>query len=213
VKVKYVLPVFLIIPVIAIIFLNSYRLTEIHRKNSIEKSFEKPLYLNLEDSSRSITLADIGITYDKSKDDVNINSFKLDSYLSELEREYEFLSKNTIISFEDFSFRVPSDNAKIKLDRTPFSSKEAVLQFIENPVMKMKLNLDTTDTPQTQNMKTGELVNKISTPLLIKYGRNPVHIPSDIIKSFVEIKEQDGLISGFINFEFISEYLNNLNNK
>jgi hypothetical protein len=213
VKLKFVLPFLLIISAIAFIYLNSLRIANNQRKNALEKAFNKPLYLNLEDSSRSITLRDIGISYDKTKDDIKINTFKLDSYLSELEIEYEFLSKNTIISFEDFSFRAPSENAHIKLDRTPYTSKEAVMQLVNSPVMKMRLTLDAKDGLKVQTAKTEELIKKISTPTLIKYGRNPVYIPQDAIKGFIDIKEHDRLITGFINFDSVSKYLSGLDSK
>jgi hypothetical protein len=213
VKLKYALPLLLIIPIIVLIYFNSLRIADTQRRNVLEKAFSKPLYLNLEDSSRSITLKDIGITYDKVKDDVNINTFKLNAYLSELEKEYEFLSKNTIISFEDFSFRAPSEHAQIKLDRTPFSSKEIIMQLVSSPVMKMRLTLDTKDDLNIQTTKTDELIEKISTPLLIKYGRNPIYIPKDTIKGFIDIKEHDGLLTGFIDFDAVSKYLSELDKR
>ncbi len=152
----------------------------------------------------------MGITYDKSTNEVHINFFKLDSYLTSLEDDYKFLAKNTVISFDDFSFRTPSEHAKVKMDRTQFSSEEAVLQLVTSPQVKVRLNLDTVDDINIQKVKTQELIEKISEPILIKYGRNPVYITKEAIKSFIELKEDGGVLTGYIVYNKVSEYLDDL---
>ena len=212
-RIKIILP---ILAALTIAFL-WYSQQENHvlsiKRNILQKAFEEPLYLNLDDSSRSVTFEDMGISYNKVKDEVEVNAFKLDEYITSLEKEYEFISKNTIISFEDFTFRAPSSKAKIKIDRTPFSSEEAIIDLATSSPRKVKLTMGTMDDPKMQRAKTDEILETITTPLLIKYGRNPVYISKDTLKEFIFIEEADGSVYGRVDFDKVSEYLDELHAK
>ena len=206
-------------------------------KNILNAAFGKPVYLNFEDSSRAVTLNDIGISYDETalfsltetcrfsfpkmfcKGNGNaevaktkilkISEKTLDAYLNQLENEYQFINKNTIISFENYSFRVPSDEAKVKIDRKIFTTGNIAKQINAHNI-KIKLTLDTVDELSTQKSLTSDLVDNMIKPLLIKYGGTPVSIPSDELKKFIETNESDGNYYGYISERAVSDYLNKL---
>lgn len=232
-------------------------------KNLLDEVFNKPVYINLEDQSRSVTLEEIGITYDEealkdftetcrfvfpksfcvqndtgytkyiefpeeilkkvfpkktkiyedivspSNSVIKINKEKLDSYLNSLEEEFQFLSNNTIISFEDFSFRVPSNNAKVKIDRDVFTTGN-IAEQINTGKIKIRLNLDTIDDIEKQKEHTDKLISNMTNPLLIKYGGTPIWIPSETLEDFIKTKEESGNYYGYISEEEISNYLNEL---
>jgi hypothetical protein len=204
---------------------------------ALEELFEKPIYLNYSDSSRTVNLRDMGIDYDQTalynatslcrqqapaifcrqvsvvskrhESFIIIDKDKLSKYLDSLEKDYQFIAKNTIISFDDFSFRVPSEEANVMLDRNSFE-REHIQTLVSTDQVRIQLNIEAADNPQLQQEKTNRLISTISQPLLIKYGRNPIRISSEEINSFIETKEIEEVLYGFISEEQVSNYLNSL---
>jgi hypothetical protein len=212
----------------------------------LEKVFSDPVYLNFRDSSRAVTLREIGLDFDpatlekalvicrirnpslfctnlipdtnqramgsSSSDAVTIDETALNTYLDSLEEEVQFMAQNTVISYDDYSFRVPSSEARVKIDRS--SILESYISDLVSPSqVKIRVRTDTTDNTDLQKTKTDNLIETISQPLLIKYGRNPVHIPKENLKSFFVTREVEGLVYGYILEEKVSEYLNELHEK
>jgi lipoprotein-anchoring transpeptidase ErfK/SrfK len=75
------------------------------------------------------------------------------------------------------------------------------------------LQLTTNESSEDQKKATNLAINKVSYPLLIKYGRFPVYIPAERIKSFLSVIEKDGLTYGKITDYEINRYLDELDAK
>ena len=207
----------------------------------LNTSINTPIYLNIESQSRATTLNDLGITYDEnellkatktcrfrkplifcrntSNEPINNDEFimvddtRLSQYLDELEKEFEFISKNSIISFYDYSFIAPSINATISLNKDVFTNKKSLSQIIDTKDIKIKLNLETKDDLNKQKTATTNLIEKITNPLLIKYGRNPVYIPKNTLKTFINSTEENNLIKNYISEDKVKEFLNSIKDK
>lgn len=204
----------------------------------INRIFDKPIYLNTETASRAITMEEIGIGLDKdrlfrytqvcryanfrvlckntSNEPVDteklllIDIEKLNQYLAQVETELQTLAQNTILSFEDYTFRAPGNNTQIGIDPTPFSSKENLAKLITQDTIKLKIVTQLEEDISSQHQNTLELVGTITKPLLIKYGGTPLYIPQETVKKFIGTKEQDAFLYGVISTEEISNYLNEL---
>ena len=207
----------------------------------LNSSINSPVYLNLESQSRTVTLKDIGISYEENEllkatktcrfrkplffcqntsnepirqeEFIVVDNTLLSSYLDKLEKEFEFIAKNTSISFQDYSFIAPSNSATISLDKEVFINKESLSRIIDTKDIKIKLNLITKDDINKQETATDNLIEKVTNPLLIKYGRNPIYIPKNTLKSFITTKEENNLIKGYILEEKVKEYLDSIKEK
>lgn len=205
---------------------------------SLNKKLNEPIYLNLESKSQITTFKELGLSINKEKLDnftktcrskpfkmfcdnkfsLNLNSNEiitidqktLDKFLDDFEEQLQYLATNTIISFEDYSFRTLSENAEIQIDRTPFSTKENILGLFNEGRVEISITTSPEDNMTAQKTATQNLVQNMTFPLLIKYGRNPINIPSDVIAEIVEIRQKDGLSFGFINKSEVDKYLETL---
>jgi lipoprotein-anchoring transpeptidase ErfK/SrfK len=207
----------------------------------IESRQKTPIYLNIESTSRAVTLEEMGITFNMDevlkatktcrfrsprlfcavtsneplhKDEtILIDNAKLDAFLNGLLAELQPLSKNTIISFSDYSFYAPGPNAQITFDLAGFKSKENIYNLIHDQDVKVHLALNVQDEAVGQKAQTQTLIANIVKPLLIKYGRNPIYIPTDILKKVIASKEQDGKSHGYIDAIEIGNYLDSIRSK
>lgn len=207
----------------------------------IKAVFDKPIYLNVNNTSRAVTLREIGITIDTdalarftktckvtkpnmfckitSNEPVDPaklikrNESKLNKYLDGLEDEFQFAAKNTIISFDDYSFRKLSADARIAIDRSIFFDNDRISNLVSVDRIKIKIATSAEDDKENQYTETRDLVAKISKPLLIKYGGSPIYILADSIEGFIATEERDGLLFGVITTENIKTYLDELKPK
>lgn len=198
----------------------------------------KPIYLNLESQSQAVTLEDMGITIDstqvrqftmkcyfksfhyfcdklstseiKPESILKIDQEKLDEFTSNLEKELQFIAKNNIVSLEENTFRAVSPNAKVLLDKSKFTDPKNILELFSNDTISLNIELEVEDTT-SQNKITQELINRITTPLLIKHGRNPFYIPTNKLKDFIKVNEVDRVLYGSIDENKVGDYLNELN--
>lgn len=206
----------------------------------LNKSLNSPIYLNLEFNSRSITLKELGFSINtkvlekltknckigKLKlfcrntsnekvnpiDAINVDKQILDSFLGDYEKGIQFLAKNTIISLDNYTFKSPGLNAVIKIDKSDFERKDSLNKLLSDSPTKITMNLESIDDKDSQNRSTLDLVKKISVPLLIKYGRNPIYIPGSKIRDFIEIVDDNGFLTGKVSATKVSKYLETLKN-
>jgi hypothetical protein len=204
----------------------------------LNEVFDKPLYLDTDNTSRAIRLAEMGIAIDKDRlarytkvcrygqlsilckntsnepispyELVQLDNGKLLAYLDALEAEFQFVAENTVISFEDYSFWSPGPFASIKLDRTPFESKEALVDLISQEDISIDLILETKGYREAQDRETSQRIADIAQPLLIKYGGTPIYIPADVVSTFVVLEEGSDRNSGVISKSEIASYLDTL---
>lgn len=204
----------------------------------LDKRFDEPIYFNIESASRSVTPLEIGISYDKNSllksthvcrlktpqlfctplatkgsdrsDVIVIDKEKLDAYLAQLDSAFQFVAQNTIVSFEDYSFRAPAPGTKISVDRQVFASSAGVINLLDYPKIRLKAVAGEDGATATQEQKTLDLIEGISFPLLIKYGGSPVSISKEDIKEFVEIEPRGGFTYGVISVEKVVDYLDEL---
>ncbi len=204
----------------------------------LRERFSNPIYLNTDSASRAVSLKDIGISYDEdellkatttclfnaplmfcqntSNEPVDkggllkLDQTILDNYLTALELQMQYVAKNTIISFDDFSFSAPSEQAKITLDKSVFTTPDGIASLIDNKPIKIKLILNNDDDLTAQHLQVLKLIDLISKPLLIKFGRNPIYIPQPTVRSFVTTQERNGELYGLVSASEISNYLDTL---
>ncbi|MFA6981988.1 MAG: L,D-transpeptidase [Patescibacteria group bacterium] len=210
-------------------------------KKLIDGIFDKPIYLNIENTSRAITLKEIGIEIDTdvlarftkvcrvskpnmfckitSNEPVDSSKLikkddaKLEGYLNSLEEEFQFAAKNTIIDFEDYSFRTLSPNAKILIDRSTFTEGEKINDLISTERIKIRLGTTTEDDKGEQQEETLKLIDKMTRPLLIKYGGTPIYIPGEEVGNFIITEDRKGLLFGVVSSPVIRNYLLGLKSK
>jgi lipoprotein-anchoring transpeptidase ErfK/SrfK len=208
----------------------------------IRNILENPIYLNADLSSRAVTLDEIGIGYDlmqlsaaaktqclleirsssrlcignkteEFKNDVmTVDEAKLKAYLKDLEGDFDFITENTQISYEDYSFVAPGKNAEVKIDYDDFLSslKTAVADVSK---IKIRISIETEDSVNQQKTESAALIDKITAPLLIKYGRNPIYIQKADLLNFIDSYETAGTYKNYILEEKIEEYLESLGEK
>ncbi len=200
--------------------------------------FTKPVYLNTQNTSRAVTFPEIGISLNRDRlfrytrvcrvitpplfckntsnepviadELLAVNFAKLDAYLDSLETELAYIKNNNIINFDDYSFRTLSPDAVIKIDRSPFADRAAIAKVINEERIKIDLAVETEDDFDLQHTETQALIDKITTPLLIKYGGTPIYVPKEQMAAFIYTQEINGLMHGFISASRIETYLKEL---
>lgn len=204
----------------------------------LTSKLNNPIYLNLTNKSRGVTPKNMGYSIDRDKltkltktckskvfrlicintsnenidpnSIININEDKLNTFITDLESEVQYLSENNIISFVDYSFRAVSPNTKITLKKDIFKNKDEIAGMITKDNVKIKLNYKTSDNLDAQNKQTQKLIDNMTYPLLIKYGGTPISVPQKTLKSFITTEKKENLMYGKILTEPIREYLNRL---
>ena len=204
----------------------------------LNKSLNSPIYLNLDFNSRSVTLKELGFSLNtevlekltknckigklkilcrntsnenvNTTDAINVDKQVLNSFLNDYEKGIQFLAKNTIISLDNYTFKSPGSNAIVKIDRSDFENKESLNKLLSTDPTKITLKLKNTDDKDAQNTATLDLVEKISIPLLIKYGRNPIYIPGEKIREFIEVVDENGFLTGRVSELKVASYLESL---
>lgn len=213
--------------------------TEWESGYSILKSkLNDPIYLSIENKSRGITLKEIGFDIDRDKLSkltktcktrafqffckntsneqidpntvITVNNDILNTFLAEMDKEVEYLSENTIISFEDYSFKAVTPKTKVQIDRAPFTGLDKVADFLTRDEVQISLETIVEENIEEQNKVTENLIEVMSVPLLIKYGRNPVYISSEKVAEFIKTRDVDGLMYGYIDDKPIREYVESL---
>lgn len=215
-------------------------LTEGQGSKILYEAISKPIYLNIKSKSRAVTLEEIGVSLDSTKlkqltktcrsktlqlfcksnnigetsagDVIVIDREKLSLYLDDLEAELQFLADNTITSFEDYTFRAVSPEATVVLDRSQFLNKRELMEMLSEERLTISLDL-TLENLSNQKAVTETLINQMSYPLLIKYGRNPIYIPTDLVSSFLGTIQKDENTYGIVKEDEIQKYLNELHDQ
>jgi lipoprotein-anchoring transpeptidase ErfK/SrfK len=200
-----------------------------------------PIYVNLENKSRGVTLKEIGFDIDKDKlskltktcrtealklfcsntsnekvdpnDVISVDKDKLDSFLDGLNAEIQYLAKNNIISLEDFTFRAVTDETSVSINKDMFVTREGIANFFTEETAQINLQVNTQSNIDSQNEATKQLIEDVSVPLQIKYGRNPIYIPGDVINSFIGTKFKNGVLHGELKDDAIISYLDSLENE
>jgi hypothetical protein len=206
--------------------------------NLLLQRFRTPIYINLVNTSRAVTLKEIGISIDRNQlmkytktcrvgnlrifcqntsneqVDTNtllvINNETLTTFLEELENEVQYYANNTVISFEDYSFMKLTPDAKILLDKTKFTTLAGIEQLISENTIKIQLSPKPMDDREKQYEATRFLIANMTNPLLIKYGRNPIYIDSKTLQTFISEEEKNGYLYGIIQSDNIEKYLQDL---
>ncbi len=204
----------------------------------LEDRLTRPIYLDLEATSQAETLENIGVFINDEQllhltkncpsdllrlfcinefagemvagDALEVDSAKLDSFIKEFEENLAFMVNNTIISFEDYTFRPLSADAKVLIDRNTFMTKAKLAEIVGQDRVSLALTTETVDDSKLQAEITKELSVNMAYPLLIKYGKNPIYIPEYEVGTFITTKIEDGLTVGKIAEQEISDYITEL---
>ena len=141
---------------------------------------------------------------------VAVDEEKIGTFLSNLESQVQYLSGNTIISFDDYSFRSVAPNTPITLNAKKLLEEHGIANLITAENLSLQLYMDTNEDKKAQHKATEDTILNITKPLLIKYGRNPIYIPTDILTTFISKQETDGFLYGIIEKKPIKQYLSSL---
>lgn len=205
---------------------------------SLKSRLSSPFYINLESKSRGVTPEELGIglntdTLTKltttcktrllrifcrntSNEKINPNTAftadesKINAFVSELDREIAFLAENTIISFEDNTFRALSPNASVSINSEAFTNIDRLAEVITTDNFILDLLIKSEDDKDLQREATETLIQNMSVPLLIKYGGTPLYISADQIREFIGTTEKEGFHYGYIKKDAVEEYLDSL---
>ena len=207
----------------------------------LEQKLNGPLYLNLESSSQAVRPKDIGISIDKTKlykltercpnrlirlncrsvsdekfdpnDVIEIDYSKFEPFVEGVEKTAQEFVKNNVISFNDYSFRALSPNARAFVNKDWLNTKSAIADLITSEQPKIAMDATLKDDEKLQERQMQILTQNITKPLLIKYGRTEIYIPEQEIKSFITTEKRDNLTYGGFNDTNISAYLDKLRKK
>lgn len=128
-----------------------------------------PDYLHLTDKSRGVTLKEIGIDIDRDKlekltqncrpkkwqilckntsnekidpnEVISVNSWVLGQFIGNMENDIQYLAKTTVISFEDYTFRAVTPGSKIEIDKSAFTNKENISDWLTSTDNQLKLKI------------------------------------------------------------------------
>ncbi|MBI2414540.1 L,D-transpeptidase [candidate division WWE3 bacterium] len=209
--------------------------------STLISKLNNPIYLYLSDKSRGVTLKEIGFDIDRDKLEklaqncrpkkwrifcqntsnevidpslaLTINNWILGQFLGSIENDIQYLAKNTVVSFEDYTFRAVTPGSKIEVDKNMFLDKNRVINWLTSDDNQIKLHITSSETKDEQKRATEQVINKVGFSLLIKYGRNPIYIPAERIKAFISVVEKDSLTYGKLNDYEINRYLDELDLK
>lgn len=209
--------------------------------STLVSKLNNPIYLHLSDKSRGVTLKEIGIDIDRDKLEklaqncrprdwrlfcqntsnevtdpnlaVSVNKWVLGQFLGGIENDIQYLAKNTVVSFEDYTFRAVTPGARIEIDKDMFLDKSRIVDWLTSNENQIKLRIISNETNEQEKKATEQVISKIAFPMLIKYGRNPIYIPTERIKTFITVVEKDGLTYGKLNDYEINRYLDELDQK
>lgn len=204
----------------------------------LKSKLNDPIYLNINNKSRGVSLAEIGFDINRDKLSkltktcktrafqtfcrntsneqidpntiITVNEETLNAFLEELDTEIEYLSKNTFISFEDYSFKAVTPNTKVQINRDTFEDKDKIADFLTREEVQIELETIIDEDLEKQNEITENLVEAMSYPLLIKYGRNAIYIPADRVAEFIKTRDKDGVLYGYIDDKPIRQYIEEL---
>lgn len=204
----------------------------------LKSKLSDPIYLNIDNKSRGVSLEEIGFDINRDKLSkltqtcktrafqvicrktsneqidpntvITVNEETLNIFLEELDKEIEYLSKNTIISFEDNTFKAVTPQTKVQVKRDTFKDNAKIADFLTRDNVQISLETIIQEDTEKQNEITENLIEAMSYPLLIKYGRNPIYIPGETVNKFIKTKDKEGVLYGYIDDKPIREYVESL---
>lgn len=205
---------------------------------TLQAKLSDPIYIHLDNSSRGVTPLEIGFGIDRDKlskltktckvptlkifcsktsnekidpnEIITINTYVLAQFLDDVRDEAQPLAENNIVSFLDYTFRAVVPGTKVEIDMSDFVNKAAVANFITADRVGIQLTPEEPDNIEQINEATSNLIDSMSYPLLIKYGRNPIYISGEEIAGFIDIQTKDGINYGYVNGDKIGAYLDTI---
>jgi lipoprotein-anchoring transpeptidase ErfK/SrfK len=202
---------------------------------NMHTAYKQPIYLNVNNKSFSTSLYELGYSintsYLKSKTMKCIHFVKLHCYTNKTvqfdqknaltfndEKSKKFLTSlndklvNTkhepIVDFFNYEFWIRSNAAEIKIDPN-FAHSTDIYDKFGNSI-SLKVRVIEKDNEEAQKNLMYEHVSKVNSPLLIKYGRNPLYIPTEKISNFITQTQVDEMLQARISKQEISKYLDEL---
>ncbi|OGC50357.1 hypothetical protein A2716_04080 [candidate division WWE3 bacterium RIFCSPHIGHO2_01_FULL_40_23] len=217
--------------------IGSLNLSYLKKDEALEKLSvleTKPLYFNLVNRSISQNYNEIGVSFDKETVNqfirqcylkylclpklsrtppvsslIKIDNSKLETFLNELNKDFQKNELAPAISFDDATFYAQAPDSKFQIDKENIKKTLTPEAIQSKDPISIKITEINQGSLNLQHEETDKLIEKItSTPLLIKYGRNPVYIYKNDLSKFVDTRVEDGKKIGFLNESAINDYLN-----
>lgn len=142
---------------------------------------------------------------------LELNKKKMAELTENLSENLRLLTNEPIVSFNNSEFWVLSDEAELKLQKD-LKDPLQLLSVLNDKTQKINLKVIESDNPQKQLEQTENHIQQMLYPLLIKYGRTPIYIPTETLETFIEIREVGDLTHAHISLSNISSYLDTLEN-
>ncbi|MBI4091393.1 L,D-transpeptidase, partial [candidate division WWE3 bacterium] len=121
---------------------------------------------------------------------------------------------NPVISFETAEFFAHPPDARFSINQNDLKRDLTADKIFSKKPLQIAITQDYKGDELLQNKATDELLDRVTAEaLLIKYGRKPVRISSEELRSFMAIQLLDGRKVVKVNEEKISAKLNQLKNE
>ena len=133
------------------------------------------------------------------------------SFVAGMNEEVRALLESIDISFDDLSVRAHGSGATIVVDEERLRAHLTAEAIISDDAIDLSTRVQYPD-KEAQWAATEETVDAATaSTLLIKYGRQPVYIPTDTLRSFFTVTADDaGRATGYVSREQIGAYITSL---
>lgn len=201
----------------------------------VKQAYKQPIYLNVNNKSFSTSLNELGYSINenylkrKTKKCVHFvklickptdnasfnptqalvfNKTKSANFVKDLNQELVQSKQEPIVDFFYYEFWILSKEAQVNID--PSFTQDSKIYKEYGKSFSINTKLQQNDDEEVQENLMYEHVAKVNSPLLIKYGRNPLYIPTQVINGFITQSKIDQITRAKISKHKISQYLDEL---
>lgn len=178
-------------------------------KEELEKINNKKVFINFPNKSQQFALSEIGITFNIDKErDINQEKFK--EFISKVEDELQYLSKNPNIDLQKNEFYILGEDSRIYLDEENFLKNIELENIIYNEEIRVIPKFKESFLSEENISSNQQLIDKMTkNPLTIKIGRQIFNLDSKRLKSFLtNYQDENNKQIVTVDKNKISEFLN-----
>ncbi len=139
---------------------------------------------------------------------ISINETEFKEFVSLMNTQVTSLLSANDVSFEDLTFRAHDPNGQIVVDEVKLRQQLNSQKIFSQKIIAVETMLNQVRDLSAQEEATVSLVAAVTTtPLLIKYGRQPVSLASETLTTFIDLVPRSGFTTAQINTLAIKDYL------
>ena len=142
---------------------------------------------------------------------LSVDGGKFNKFVKELSEESQIFLQGPQVSFEELSFQARDVSGVVAIDDLALKAQLKPEAIFAGKELSIKTQVDYPQGYEGQRQKTEQLVSQaVATSLLIKYGRQPIYIPVETLRSFVEVSSAGGPAIAKVSKSAIEVYLTTL---